>query len=239
MYPISISNGEERILKESLESAHIAVGPVERVLNLLICFQSRTDGLTLTELAHLTDLAPSTTARLLKVLERYQFVRRDADRLYRLGPQVIQLGLGALRDMSLYDVVRPHLRILAEETGESAHLGIPGGEGNVLYVDQVSSRHTVQTVTWVGRTVPIAETAIGLALLGQLLPAGYVSRRHTVEPDVSSVAAPIFDKNNHIVGAINVIGPSYRISDQQLIQFGLLIAEHTRQISNKLGALLL
>lgn len=226
-------------MSESLETAHIAVGPIERVLNLLVCFQSRTDGLSLTELARLTDLAPSTTARLLKVLERYQFVRRDADRLYRLGPQVIQLGLGALRDMSLYDVARPHLRVLAEETGESVHLGIPGGEGNVLYVDQVSSRHTVQTATWVGRTVPIAETAIGMALLGQVLSDGYISSRHTVEPDVSSVAAPIFDKNNGIIGAINVIGPSYRISDQQLVQFGLRIVEHTRQISNKLGASLL
>jgi DNA-binding IclR family transcriptional regulator len=166
-------------------------------------------------------------------------VRRDADRLYRLGPQIIQLGLGALRDMSLYDVARPHLRILADETGESAHLGIPGGEGNVLYVDQVSSRHTVQTATWVGRTVPIAETAIGMAILGKIPAEGYISSRHTVEPDVSSVAAPIFDKNNSIIGAINVIGPSYRISDHQLAQFGRLIAEHTRQISNKLGALLL
>src|ERR1700730_11834696 len=103
-------------MKEAEEGIQ-AIGPVERTLNLLLCFQTRSDGMSLTELAHLTDLAPSTTARLLKVLERYRFIQRDADRLYRLGPQVIQLGLGALRDLSLYDVVRPHLRILAQETG--------------------------------------------------------------------------------------------------------------------------
>jgi DNA-binding IclR family transcriptional regulator len=227
-------------LSESLETApHTAVGPVERVLNLLICFHSHTDGLSLTELARLTDLAPSTATRLLKVLERYEFVRRGSDRLYHLGPQLIQLGLGALRDMSLYDIARPHLRLLAEETGESVHLGIPGGEGNVLYIDQVSSHHTVQTATWVGRTVPIAETAIGMAILGQILPAGFTITRHTVEPDVSSVAAPIYDGHNTIIGAINVIGPTYRISDEQLTKFGLLIAEQTRQISSKLGASLL
>jgi DNA-binding IclR family transcriptional regulator len=70
-------------------------------------------------------------------------------------------------------------------------------------------------------------------------PTGYAATRHTIEPDVSSVAAPIFDKNNTIVAAINVIGPTYRISDDLLAKAGLLVVEHTRQISDKLGATLL
>lgn len=225
------------MLKESLDTAH-AIGPVERTLNLLLCFQTHTDGASLTELARQADLAPSTTARLLKILERYEFVRRGPDRLYRLGPQSIQLGLTALRDMSLYEVARPHLRILAEETGESAQLGILIREGKVLYVDQASSHHVVQAATWVGRTVPLDDTAIGAAIQGRVYPAGYTATRYTIEPDVSSVAAPIFDKNNTIVAAINVIGPTYRISDDQLAKMGLLVVEHTRQISGKLGATL-
>ncbi|GCF08465.1 IclR family transcriptional regulator [Dictyobacter arantiisoli] len=223
-------------MNDSLEPTQSAVGPVERALHLLICFHTHMDGVSLTELARMADLAPSTTTRLLKVLERYGFVRRGSDRLYRLGPQLIQLGLGALRDMSLYEIARPHLRSLAEETGESAHLGILVGESNVLYVDQVSSHHTVQTATWVGRSVPLADTAIGTAIQGKILPAGYTATRHTIEPDVSSVAAPIYDQNHEIIGAINIIGPTYRISDEQLTQFGILIADHARQISTRLGA---
>jgi len=225
------------MLSESLDIAH-AIGPVERALNLLLCIQTHPDGASLTELAHLASLAPSTTARLLKVLERYEFIRRGPDRLYRLGPQSMQLGLTALRDMSLYKIARPHLHILAEETGESAQLGVLIREGKVLYVDQVSSHHVVQAVTWVGRTVPLDNTAIGAAIQGHVHPAGYTATRHTIEPDVSSVAAPIFDKNNTIVAAINVIGPTYRISDELLAKMGLLVAEHTRQISDKLGATL-
>jgi DNA-binding IclR family transcriptional regulator len=225
------------MLREPLDAAPI--GPVERALNLLLCFQTHTDGVSLTELARQVDLAPSTTARLLKTLERYEFVRRAPDRLYHLGPQSMQLGLTALRHMSLYEVARPHLHILAEETGESAQLGVLVRGNKVLYVDQVSSHHVVRAATWVGRTIPVDDTAIGAAIQGKVSPTGYAATRHTIEPDVSSVAAPIFDKNNTIVAAINVIGPTYRISDDLLAKAGLLVVEHTRQISDKLGATLL
>jgi DNA-binding IclR family transcriptional regulator len=224
---------KERTLKEAPELN--APGPIERVLRLLTCFDGQKDGISLTELAQQVNLAPSTTSRLLKVLEQYAFVRRGPDRLYRLGPQVIQLGLVALRDMSLYETARPHLRILAEETGESVQLGVLTGK-DVLYIDQVSSHRLVQVASWVGRTVPVDDTAIGAAMRGKVCAAGYTATRHTIDPDVSSVAAPIFDPAGAIIGAINVIGPTYRISDEQLTKFGLLVAEHSQQISSRLGA---
>lgn len=205
------------------------------MLRLLTCFGTQREGVSLTELAHQMNLAPSTTSRLLKVLEQYGFVRRGPDRLYRLGPQVVQLGLVALRDMSLYEAARPHLRVLAEGTGESVQLGVLSGR-DVLYIDQVSSYRLVQVASWVGRTVPVDGTAIGAAIQGRVCPAGYTSTRHTIDPDVSSVAAPVFDQSGAIVGAINIIGPTYRISDEQLERMGMLVAEHTRQISARLGA---
>jgi DNA-binding IclR family transcriptional regulator len=211
------------------------VGPVERVLCLLSCFSEQRDGVSLTDLAQQVNLAPSTTSRLLKVLERYGYVRRGADRLYRLGPQVVRLGLVALRDMSLYEVARPHLRILAEETGESVQVGVLTGT-DVLYIDHVASQRLVQVTPWAGRTVPVDGTAIGSAIQGHVGSDGYIATRHTVDPEVSSAAAPLFDQSGVIVGAMNVIGPTYRISDKQLTQIGLLVADHARQISRKLGA---
>jgi DNA-binding IclR family transcriptional regulator len=213
-----------------------AIGPVERTLQLLLCFQTHPDGLSLTELSHLTNLAPSTTTRLLKMLERYDFVCRGPDRLYHLGSQIMQLGLSALNTMSLYEIARPHLRMLAEEVGESAQLGVLKGANEVLYVDQISSRRMVHAAMWVGRTVSLDDTAIGSAIKGQVGTAGYTATRHTIEPDVSSVAAPLYDKHNLIVGAINVIGPTYRISDEQLAHIGVLVAEHAQLISQQLGA---
>lgn len=224
-------------MKESPDASQTS-GPVERALNLLLCFDALgndADGISLTALARQTNLAPSTALRLLKLLEHYEFVRRGSDRLYHLGPQIIQLGLVALRGMSLYEVTRSHLRTLAETTGESAHLGILSGS-DVLYVDQVSSQRLVQAGRWIGRTVPLEGTAIGSAIRGQVGPDGYMATRNSVEPDVTSIAASIFDQSGSIVGAINVIGPTYRISDAHVVEFGTLLAEHARQISRELGA---
>ena len=223
-------------MRESLDAAQVT-GPVERVLKLLTCFNTQNQGMTLTELARQADLVPSTTSRLLKTLEQYGFVRRGPDRLYYLGSQVIQLGLIALHNMSLYEVAKPHLRALAEESGESVQLGVLEGK-DVLYIDQVASPRLVQAAPWVGRTVPVENTAIGAAIQGHLAPEGYIATRHTVEPDVSSVAAPVFDRHGIIIGAINVIGPTYRISDDMLAKIGALVAKHAQQVSSKLGAAL-
>jgi DNA-binding IclR family transcriptional regulator len=223
-------------LKEPSDAAQ-AIGPVERVLKLLTCFHPQNNGMSLTELARQADLVPSTTSRLLKVLEQYGFVRRGPDRLYYLGSQIMQLGLIALHTMSLYEVAQPHLRALAEETGESVQLGILEGD-DVLYIDQVASPRLVQVTPWIGRTVPVANTAIGAAIQGHLSPEGYTTSRHTIEPDVSSVAAPVFDHHHTIVGAINVIGPTYRISDDVLAKIGSQVVKHAQLVSNKLGATL-
>ncbi len=221
-------------MSESLDAAPVT-GPVERVLKLLTCFNTQNQGMTLTELAQQADLVPSTTSRLLKVLEQYGFVRRGPDRLYYLGSQVIQLGLIALQNMSLYDVAKPHLRMLAEESGESVQLGVLEGK-NVLYIDQVASPRLVQARPWIGRTVPAENTAIGAAIQGHVSPEGYTATRHTIEPDISSAAAPVFDRHGIIIGAINVIGPTYRISDEMLRKIGILVAKHAQLVSSKLGA---
>jgi len=222
-------------LKESSDATQVT-GPVERVLKLLTCFNVHNKGMSLTELARQAELVPSTTSRLLKMLEQYGFVRRGPDRLYYLGSQVIQLGLIALHTMSLYEVARPHLRVLAEETGESVQLGVLEGD-DVLYIDQVASPRLVQATPWIGRTVPVKNTAIGAAIQGHLSPEGYTTSRHTIEPDVSSVAAPVFDHHRAIIGAINVIGPTYRIPDDVLAQIGSLVVKHAQQVSSKLGAI--
>ncbi|MBA2391772.1 MAG: IclR family transcriptional regulator, partial [Ktedonobacteraceae bacterium] len=89
---------------------------------------------------------------------------------------------------------------------------------------------------WIGRTVPVANTAIGAAIQGHFSPEGYTTARHTIEPDVSSIAAPVFDHRRVIVGAINVIGPTYRIPDDMLATIGSLVVKHAQQVSSKLGA---
>ena len=88
-------------------------------------------------------------ARDAATLEAARFIRRHDDGAYGMGSRLLQLGLTAL-STSLYQVAEPHLRALAEATGETANLGVRNEDGGVMYLRQVESRHAIRHATWVG-----------------------------------------------------------------------------------------
>jgi DNA-binding IclR family transcriptional regulator len=71
---------------------------------------------------------------------------------------------------------------------------------------------------------------------GKAGPRGFTATRQTIEPDVTAIAAPIHGRNGSIIAAINVVGPSYRISDSDIERFGAAVAEAAHSISRELGA---
>ena len=86
----------------------------------------------------------------------------------------------------------PHLAVLARETGETANLAVAADGQRVVYLRQVASPKLVQTASWAGRTIPGRGTALGFALRGKVGPEGFVARTGSVEPDVTSIAAPVY-----------------------------------------------
>ena len=147
----------------------------------------------------------------------------------------MQIGLSALRGVSLYEVAEPHLRRLAEGSGETANLAVRADREQSIYLRQVLSQRAIRHVSWIGRMLPLKRTAVGAALTGRLGEQGYVARRKTVEPDVTAVAAPIYGPGGGIVAAFSITGPSYRISDEDLPRFGLLLVEEARLATAELG----
>ena len=74
------------------------------------------------------------------------------------------------------------------------------------------------------------------ALLGEIERTGYIARRNTIDPDVTAIAAPVYGPVGEIVAAFSITGPTYRISNEDLIRFGALVVEETRIASSELGA---
>ncbi len=119
-----------------------------------------------TELARKLDLAPSTTHRLLGVLVREGYLRRDdVERRYRRGPALFRLTAGrSATPPLLRDAARPVLDRLAQRTGEAVHLVVLDGLG-VLALDHVAGPLAAPDSHPVGARVPAHATAVGLALL--------------------------------------------------------------------------
>jgi urocanate hydratase len=213
-----------------------SVRAAQRALRLLECFSEGQPNLALTECARAAGLPVSTAFRLLATLENSGFVRRSSEGAYSCGTRLLQIGLTALQNVSAYDVAEPHLQKLSELTGESAYLGIPTDENQIIYVRQSISRKAVRHSAWLGRGVPYTGTAIGAAMSGKVGRRGFAVSRRTIEPDVTAIAAPIHGRNGSIIAAINVVGPSYRIADADLDRYGAAVVDAARAISREIGA---
>jgi DNA-binding IclR family transcriptional regulator len=205
---------------------------VERALKLVHAVAVAEDGLSLTRAAQAVSLPTSTTARLLKSLEATGFATRDEHGVYRPGVQVLQIGAIAVSRLTLDAVAQSHLQDLAEVTGETAYLALPDGTERAVYLRQVESPRAIRHATWTGRTIATAGTAVGAALALRVNEHGYVTSRATViEPDAAAAASPIVDGDGKAVAAISIIGPSFRLSDELLSEYGPEVARHAREIS--------
>jgi len=207
---------------------------VERALTLLSAVAE--DGGTLSQLARAAELSPSTASRLLTTLAGQEFVRRDEYGRYGPGTRLRQLAAGALRSDPVYELAGPHLAALASETGETANLAVAADGKRAVYLRQVASPKLVQTASWAGRTIPRRGTALGAALRGAVGDGGYVARGGAVEPDVTSIAAPVYGADGEIAGALSVLAPNYRTSSGRIDACGQAVARHAAELSRSLGA---
>ena len=206
---------------------------MERALTLLTAVAQ--DGGTLSELARAADLSPSTASRLLATLARQELVRRDEHGHYHAGARLRALAAASLRRDPLHELAGPRLTALASETGETANLAVAADPRRVVYLRQVASPKLVQTAGWVGRTVPCRGTALGAALRGDIGASGFVGRTGAVEPDVISIAAPVYGAGGDIVAAISVLAPTYRMTPRRIEACGRAVARHAAALSRSLG----
>ena len=207
---------------------------VERALTLLAAVAE--DGGTLSQLAREAELSPSTASRLLATLAGQELVRRDEHGRYHPGARLRQLAAASLRRDPLHELAGPHLSALAAETGETANLAVAADCRHVVYLRQVAGPKLVQTAAWVGRTVPSRGTALGAALRGEVDDHGYVARAGAVEPDVTSIAAPVFGPDGEVAAALSVLAPSYRVTARRIDACGRAVARHAAELSRSLGA---
>jgi DNA-binding IclR family transcriptional regulator len=214
----------------------LPVRAVRRAFDLLGLLGQHREAPTLSEMARGAALPVSTVARLLATLEQTGFVRRATGGGYAPGGRLLQMGLAAVRSLSIYDVSEQYLRRLSDTTGETANLATRADAGHAIYLRHHVSSRAVQHVSWLGRTLPLDKTAIGHALLGRVNSQGFVARRNTLERDVTAIAAPVYGPGGEIVAAFSITGPTFRISDADIERFGGLVVREARLASSALGA---
>lgn len=139
---------------------------IARAANILRTLQSSQTGMSLGQIANRTGLARSTVQRIVASLQVEDFVSTDAKGSgFRLGPGIIKLG-EATRN-NIVELCRPFLTRLTETTRETADLSVLRGD-KMVFLDQVAGPHRLRTVSFVGETFPLTDTANGKACLAKL-----------------------------------------------------------------------
>lgn len=221
-------------MASTTDVASTSTRTVERALGLLaeVCGAG---SISLSECARRANLPTSTALRLLRTLEQAGFVARDGEGQFCAGPWLVRLGATAFGNHELIRLAHPVLQRLVAATGESAYLSGFGPGRTALYLAVVEGTHAIRHTSWVGRTLPLNGTAVGTALLGQTPPAGWIGLRSKVEPDVTAVAAPIV-RPAGVAGALSIVGPTYRIDDGRLHQYGQLLNTEATALSARFEA---
>ncbi len=190
---------------------------VERALALLEVVVSG-HGVSLTDAARAVDVPTSTALRHLRALEIDGFISRAGDATFEAGPRFVRLALLALDHAPaarMAQMAKPLLVELEELTEESTYLAVPEGSDHAVYVASQESRRAIRHVSWLGTRIPLHGTAVGETLSGAVPVGEAIARTGAVEPDVTSVAGPVWGPGG-VVGALAVIGPAGRLSGTAL-----------------------
>jgi IclR family transcriptional regulator, acetate operon repressor len=218
---------------------------IDRAAQLLVRVVESARAPSIGELAEREGLPKSTTSRLVAALERQGLVQRLGDRgRLRPGPVLLRY---ASRDGAgtLVELAGPSLRRLAEASGETINLAVPG-PGGVEHLAQEDTEHLVGVTDWVGRRVPFELAANGKCFLAyagqdssaelqQIRARGYATSVDELEVGLSALAAPVFGPGGDAFAALSISGPTNRLTSERIAQLAPLLMEEATRLAERLG----
>ncbi len=216
---------------------------IDRAAQLLVDVVEAPQPPSIGELSERAGLPKSTTSRLVGALERQGLVQRLGARgRLRPGPVLLRY---ASRDasQSLVELAQPSLRRLADASGETINLAVPGPAG-VEHLAQEDTAHVVGVTDWVGRRVPFELAANGkcfLALGGGaaddvdlIRTRGYATSVDELEVGLSALAAPVLDTDGAAIAALSISGPTTRLTADRIDELAPLLKREAASLSRRL-----
>jgi IclR family transcriptional regulator, acetate operon repressor len=216
---------------------------IDRAAALLVRVVEAAQPPSVGELARRAGLPKSTTSRLVSALERQGLVQRLGERgRLTAGPVLLRY---ANRDVSstLVELAAPSLRRLADASGETINLAVPGVDG-VEHLAQEDTAHFVGVTDWVGRKVPFEHAANGKVFLAYNTPSpdhaairarGYATSIDELEVGLTALSAPVLAPAGEALAALSISGPTARLTSDRIDQLAPLLIEEAHALAERLG----
>lgn len=230
--------------KEDPDEKEGGVIAVTRALSLLETFRVGEATLTLAEMSRRAGMHKTTTLRLARTLALSHYMVQAEDGQWRLGPATGWLGARYQAGFDVNNAVEPVLRELAQLTGESATFYVREGKIRACIARVEGSqavRHHVRT----GERLPLDRGAPGRVILAfsgergepyeSIRKRGYHLSLGEREPEVASVAAPVFGLNWRLLGSMCISGPASRLTAARLEKYAKSVIRAANELSYALA----
>lgn len=217
----------EAVRDYTIQALHHALTVLETFL------ESGKERQGISEISEGLGLNKSRVFRILNTLEQHHFVQRDPEtKQYRLGVALMAFGEAARSRLEVVQVATPILDALAEQSGETVHLGVLDGHESVCVARRVSA-HSVRLYAEVGRRAPLHVGGVPRVLLAylpaderkQILHSGnlrQLTEQTVVDPDALERALAQIRRNGYNVSVGDL--------DAEVHSIAAPIRDHTGQV---------
>jgi DNA-binding IclR family transcriptional regulator len=224
----------------NLGSSSTSVIAVTRALRILEAFGVQEGQLNLAELSRRSGLHKSTVLRLARTLAADHYLVQKDDGTWRLGRAVAWLGACYQATFSVRELIEPALRELALLSEESASFYVREGDIRTCLL-RVEGPQAIRHHVRIGANLPLNLGAPGRVILPfsgepgsvyeSIRQRGFHMSMGEREPEVSSVAAPIFEAKSKLLGSLCISGPSGRLPEKKLKQLATMVMRTASQLS--------
>lgn len=199
-----------------------------RVIRVL---QQAHEPMALRDIARDADMPASKAHLYLTSFMREGLVAQNPQTArYSLGPYATELGLSAIRQLSVVEAANGEMAELTAQTGCATYLSVFTEYGPAIVSKVDGNRQGAFTVR-LGHVLPMASSATGLIFLAFLpqaqttlaadrdaeMPApsilsdvrdrGYATTSGLINANFAAISAPIFDYSDGLAAALTLLGP--------------------------------
>lgn len=141
---------------------------IEKAINMLKLFNSKSPELTLNELGKALNIHKSSAHRIAVTLANGGLLKWDPYKgTYSLGLMLLELSGVLSNNLEIRSQARPNLEKLHQDTGELVHLVVLD-DGEIVYIDKVESKKGIRLYSEIGKRALCHCTALGKAILSGL-----------------------------------------------------------------------
>ena len=221
--------------------------------------------LSITDLSRECDLPASTMHRLLKAMQKHGLVQQDPDsKLYSLGNTWLEYGLQLYDSFDFVNLIRPEMEKLMKEVEESIYYSKSIGLESIIVERIDCPTNPIRIIDQLGIRIPMNIGAANktilahmpreemlkivnelvreeekqkfLSILQETKTKGYGISHGERTEGTSSVAAPIFNQWNELIGAISIGYVNFNVTQERQELLIKKVIETGKLISAKLGS---